>query len=50
MLHSTQSPPTRPIAPALDDQPRDVPIGLDGDYGDDGTQVLDHLLALWRQS
>lgn len=30
-------------------EPRQVVPGLDGDYGDDGTQLLEQVLRLWRQ-
>ena len=29
--------------------PRSVPEGLDGDFGDDGSDLLDRILNLWRQ-
>lgn len=53
MLQSVEMSRTDPVAQPKPErinlEPRRAPIGLDGDYGDDGSQLLDQMLWLWRQ-
>lgn len=50
MLQSAQTPQDQMIPPVVGLRPREVPAGLDGDYGDDASHFLDRMVDLWRQS